>query len=133
MIAFYSSASGNTARFVERLSLKSVRIGGDMDSETPIISDPYVLICPTYSDGHGKGAVPKAVIKMLNNTTNRQNLCGVIGAGNRNFGPYFAQAGRIIADKCNVPLLYCIELAGTQEDVTIVRKGLKLLWKQNEK
>ena len=38
MIAFYSSASGNTARFVERLSLKSVRIGGDMDSETPIIS-----------------------------------------------------------------------------------------------
>ena len=132
MIAFYSSASGNTARFVERLSLKSVRIGGDMDSETPIISDPYVLICPTYSDGHGKGAVPKAVIKMLNNTTNRQNLCGVIGAGNRNFGPYFAQAGRIIADKCNVPLLYCIELV-LQEDVTIVLKGLKLLWKQNEK
>ena len=70
---------------------------------------------------------------MLNNTTNRQNLFGVIGAGNRNFGPYFAQAGRIIADKCNVPLLYCIELAGTQEDVTIVRKGLKQLWKQNEK
>ena len=132
MIAFYSSASGNTARFVESLSLKSVRIESDMESEAPILTCPYILICPTYSDCHGKGAVPKAVIKMLNNITNRQNLRGVIGAGNRNFGPYFAQAGRIIAEKCNVPLLYCIELAGTQRDVAVVRNGLKHLWKSHE-
>ena len=120
MIAFTQVLSGNTARF-ESLSLKSVRIESDIESEAPILTCPYILICPTYSDCHGKGAVPKAVIKMLNNITNRQNLQGVIGAGNRNFGPYFAQAGRIIAEKCNVPLLYCIELVGTERDVAVVR------------
>ncbi len=88
---------------------------------------PYVLICPTYADGEGRGAVPKQVIQFLNDPDRRARIAGVIGAGNRNFGATYALAGRIIAQKCNVPLLYSFELAGTETDIARVRAGLEKL------
>src|SRR5699024_11800880 len=47
---------------------------------------PFVLITPTYGGGNGHGAVPKQVIKFLNDERNRKHIRGVIGAGNTNFG-----------------------------------------------
>lgn len=131
MIVYYSSASGNTQRFVERLEVDSVRLPINADEPMPILDQPYVLVCPTYADGEGRGAVPKSVIKVLNHAENRAHLKGVIASGNRNFGGLFAQAGNIIAHKCQVPVLYRFELSGTQHDVQAVQQGLEQFWKQH--
>lgn len=131
MIVYYSSSSGNTHRFVEQLNLEAVRLPVDENDATPIIEQPFVLICPTYADGEGRGAVPKSVIKALNQLENRKNIKGVIASGNRNFGELFAQAGKIIANKCQIPVLYRFELSGTQHDVEAVRHGLKQFWEHH--
>ncbi|WCP65899.1 class Ib ribonucleoside-diphosphate reductase assembly flavoprotein NrdI [Vibrio tubiashii] len=131
MIVYYSSASGNTQRFVERLDVEAIRLPISEDEPTQLIGQPFVLICPTYADGEGRGAVPKSVIKVLNQAENRAHLKGVIASGNRNFGELFAQAGKIIANKCHVPVLYRFELSGTQHDVQAVQQGLEQFWKHH--
>ncbi|WP_068717053.1 class Ib ribonucleoside-diphosphate reductase assembly flavoprotein NrdI [Vibrio tritonius] len=128
MIVYYSSASGNTERFVEKLNMPAIRLPQTRTQDIPTITQPFVLICPTYADGEGKGAVPKPVIHLLNQTAIRTLLVGVIASGNRNFGEFFAFAGSIISRKCNVPLLYQFELAGTPQDVKNVRHGLEKFW-----
>ena len=128
MIVYYSSASGNTERFVKQLGMPSIRLPQTLTEELPIITQPYVLICPTYADGQGRGAVPKPVIHALNQHSIRTLLVGVIGSGNRNFGEFFAFAGTVISQKCQVPLLYQFELAGTPQDVQNVRHGLEKFW-----
>lgn len=82
-------------------------------------SGSYILITPTFADAHGNHPVPKPVIRFLNK--HRHEMVGVIGAGNRNFGSFFALGGRFVAAKCGVPLLHRIELSGTEADVEIVR------------
>ncbi len=126
-LIFYSSASGNTARFVAMLGQPAQRIPASPGDPMPVPSGPYVMICPTYADGQGRGAVPKQVIRFLNDESRRALLRGVIGAGNRSFGATFALASRVIADKCRVPVLYRMELAGTETDVARVREGLDKL------
>lgn len=126
-LVYFSSRSGNTARFVARLGLPAQRIpvAGD---EQPRPDGPFVLVCPTYADGEGRGAVPKQVIRFLNDPTRRALLRGVIAGGNRSFGATFALAGEVISRKCSVPLLYRFELAGTDTDIARVRAGLDELW-----
>lgn len=124
-VVYYSSASENTARFVARLGLPSLRIPIRPDDSMPVIDTPFVLICPTYADGQGRGAVPKAVIRFLNDPWRRGLMRGVIGGGNRNFGATFALAARVIAEKCTVPVLWRFELAGTDTDIQKVRAGLQ--------
>ena len=128
LIVYYSSTSENTHRFVNMVGIRSIRIPISMKDECPIINDPYVLISPCYADDDGSKAVPKQVIRFLNNPQNRSMLQGVIGTGNRNFGENFGLAGRIIAKKCNVPLLYRFELSGTPVDIIKVKKGMEKLW-----
>lgn len=124
-LVFFSSGSGNTARFVARLGLPALRIPIRPDDPMPAVDAPFVLICPTYADGQGRGAVPKPVIRFLNDSSRRALLRGVIGAGNRNFGATYALAARVIAEKCNVPVLWRFELAGTDTDIQQVRAGLQ--------
>ncbi|PST90276.1 class Ib ribonucleoside-diphosphate reductase assembly flavoprotein NrdI [Photobacterium jeanii] len=128
MIVYYSSSSGNTHRFVEQLQMPAIRLPEPPVGELSIINQPFILICPTYADGKGIGAVPKAVIHAINNTKVRQQIRGVIASGNRNFGHLFAQAGDIIASKCHVPILYRFELSGTASDVATVRRGITQFW-----
>ncbi|WP_434289688.1 class Ib ribonucleoside-diphosphate reductase assembly flavoprotein NrdI [Celeribacter sp. SCSIO 80788] len=124
-IVYYSSTSGNTMRFVERLGLPAKRIPISPKDSGPTIDRPFVLICPTYADGEGRGAIPKQVIRLLNDADKRAFLKGVIGTGNRNFGSLYAMSGDVIARKCNVPLLYKFELAGFDNDIARVRAGLE--------
>ncbi|OHV77003.1 class Ib ribonucleoside-diphosphate reductase assembly flavoprotein NrdI [Rhizobium sp. LCM 4573] len=130
-IVYFSSRSGNTHRFVEKLGLPAARIPFRTD-EVLKVAAPFVLVVPTYcgSDGKGrvKGAVPKQVIRFLNDAENRANLRGVIAAGNSNFGATFGIAGDIISAKCRVPYFYRFELLGTHEDVVNVRHGLERFW-----
>jgi protein involved in ribonucleotide reduction len=129
-LVYYSSASGNTARFVERLGLPALRIPVSAEAGMPAPATPYVLICASYADGMGRGAVARPVIAFLNDPARRALIRGVITGGNRNFGAQYGAAGRVIAAKCNVPLLFRFELAGTETDVARVRAGLDRFWRE---
>ena len=116
-LVYFSSVSGNTARVVEKLGRPASRIPL-YASDPPLEQrEPYVLIVPTNGSGNGEGAVPKQVIRFLNDEENRKHLRGVISAGNTNFGAGYGLAGDIIARKCGVPHLYRFELFGKVSDV----------------
>ena len=129
-LVYFSSVSENTRRFVDKLGRPAARI--PLRAKDPALSatDPFVLVVPTYGGGDNGGAVPKQVIRFLNDQGNRALLRGVIGAGNTNFGTAYCLAGDIIARKCQVPHLYRFELFGTPDDVRIVSDGLETLWMQ---
>ncbi|WDH78084.1 class Ib ribonucleoside-diphosphate reductase assembly flavoprotein NrdI [Microbacterium esteraromaticum] len=133
LLVYFSSVSGNTARFIEKLDLPARRIPLLRTDEPLVIDEPFVLVTPTYGGGQGrgveKGAVPKQVIRFLNDERNRRNIRGVISAGNTNFGDAFCLAGEVISRKCNVPHLYRFEVFGTQDDVDRVSDGLERWWK----
>lgn len=133
-LVYFSSVSENTKRFVERLGLPAQRIPLRPHLEAmPQVADPYVLIVPTYGGGHdnGRGAVPKQVVRFLNDPGNRSLLRGVIASGNTNFGAAYCLAGKVISAKCEVPELYRFELLGTERDVRAVREGLETFWRRH--
>ncbi len=134
LLVYFSSISGNTARFVDKLGLPARRIPLHSTDEPLVVDEPFVLVTPTYGGGQGrgeeKGAVPKQVIRFLNDERNRRHIRGVISAGNTNFGDAFCAAGDIISRKCHVPHLYRLEIYGTQDDVDRVTGGLERWWKQ---
>ncbi|MBA4204801.1 class Ib ribonucleoside-diphosphate reductase assembly flavoprotein NrdI [Pannonibacter sp. Q-1] len=127
-LVYFSSTSENTRRFVEKLGTDAIRLPVDASAPVPLVSEPFVLVTPTYGGGTAKGAVPKPVIRFLNEEQNRKLIRGVIAAGNTNFGEGYAIAGNIISAKCNVPFLYRFELLGTAEDVENVTLGLERFW-----
>jgi protein involved in ribonucleotide reduction len=130
LIVYYSSRSENTHRFVEKLGLRAARI--PVGAEDIHIREPFVLISPTYCGDGGKGAVPKQVIRFLNNAENRSNIRGVIAAGNSNFGETYGLAGDVISKKCQVPYLYRFELLGTAEDIANVKDGMGRFWTREQ-
>ena len=127
-LVHFSSRSGNTGRFVAAVGVPSDRIPIAADDDLPMPAAPYILICPTFADGEGRGAVPKQVIRFLNDEKHRHLIRGVISAGNTNFGEHFCLAAQKIAVKCDAPLLYRFELMGTEQDVANVNEGLMKLW-----
>lgn len=128
-LVYFSSVSENTRRFVAKVGLPATRIPLHPHREgMPEITEPYVLIVPTYGGGERAGAVPRQVVRFLNLQANRALLRGVIASGNTNFGADYCLAGRVISAKCQVPELYRFELLGTDRDVRAVREGLKRFW-----
>ncbi|MFT4296811.1 MAG: class Ib ribonucleoside-diphosphate reductase assembly flavoprotein NrdI [Micropruina sp.] len=127
-VVYFSSVSENTHRFVAKLGFEAQRIPLRATDPQLRVDRPFVLILPTYGGGNGEGAVPKQVIRFLNDPANRVWLRGVISAGNTNFGAAYCIAGDIVARKCDVPHLYQFELMGTPDDVEAVREGLISLW-----
>lgn len=130
-LVYFSSISGNTKRFVEKLDLPedSVERIPLYRTEDPLVmEEEFVLMVPTYGGGTIKGAVPKQVIKFLNDERNRSLIRGVITAGNTNFGEAYCLAGDIISAKCKVPHMYRFELFGTPRDVDQVKQGLERFW-----
>ncbi|UBH04629.1 protein NrdI [Leucobacter sp. Psy1] len=128
-LVYFSSASGNTHRFIEKLGRPAARIPLYPREDPLLVDEPFVLVVPTYGGGPETKAVPKQVIRFLNDERNRRHLRGVIAAGNTNFGDAYGIAGDIIARKCGVPHLYRFELFGTPDDVIAVREGLEQFWK----
>jgi protein involved in ribonucleotide reduction len=117
VIAYYSTASGNTHRFVKRLGLPTVRIPTDYG-----IAEPFILVTPTYN-----GRVPEPVEKFLER--NHALMLGVACSGNTNFGTDYGAAGRIIAAKYGVPHVHTFELMGFPEDVEKMKLEVERLWK----
>ncbi|HEY2451721.1 MAG TPA: class Ib ribonucleoside-diphosphate reductase assembly flavoprotein NrdI [Scandinavium sp.] len=129
ILVYFSSSSENTLRFIERLGLPAVRIPLN-ERERIQVDAPYILVLPSYGGGGTAGAVPRQVIRFLNDPHNRALIRGVIASGNRNFGEAFAWAGDVIAQKCSVPYLYRFELMGTANDIDNVRKGVSEFWQR---
>ena len=129
-VVYFSSVSNNTHRFVtrlhvEELGMRTLRIPLRPRDPALALDEPYVLVVPTYGGGNDHGAVPKQVIRFLNDPENRRWIRGVIATGNTNFGKAYCLAGDIISAKCHVPYLYSLELLGTPEDVAAMREGLR--------
>ncbi|WP_151529586.1 MULTISPECIES: class Ib ribonucleoside-diphosphate reductase assembly flavoprotein NrdI [Corynebacterium] len=130
LVVYFSSATGNTKKFVDKLGFPARRIPLRKNDEPLIVHEPYVLICPTYGGGvsimgREPKPVPVQVIRFLNNDHNRSLIRAVIAGGNSNFGTDFGTAGNVIAAKCHVPYVYRFELMGTDEDVRLVQEGLR--------
>ena len=128
-IVYFSSTSENTKRFVEKLGIKSHRIPlFTKEVEDFTVEKASILVVPTYGGGEDKRAVPKQVIKFLNNPANRKHIAGVVALGNTNFGESYCIAGDIVSEKLNVPLLYRVEILGTPHDVVEVKERINKLW-----
>ena len=128
MIVYFSGASGFTHKFIEKLGLPAQRIPLlSKEAELFTVDEDFVLIVPSYGS-NTQGYVPRQVVKFLNNKANRDKLRGVIGAGNTNFGSEYCLAANIVSEKCQVPILYRFELAGTPEDVSTTRERIEKFW-----
>ncbi|WP_187976931.1 class Ib ribonucleoside-diphosphate reductase assembly flavoprotein NrdI [Mycetocola sp. JXN-3] len=115
-LVYFSGDSGNTHRFVQSLGIEAMRIG-DAEHRTPIcLTEPFVLLTPTYGGGADYAAIPRPVRQFLARADNRARLRGVIGAGHRNFGFAFCLASRLLADQYSVPELYRLDGIGTDQD-----------------
>lgn len=128
-LVYFSSVSNNTHRFVEKTGLPALRIPLRPADPFLRVDEPYLLVVPTYGGGTEGGAVPRQVVKFLNDDDNRALIRGVIAAGNTNFGKAYGIAGDIVSAKCGVPYLYAFELMGTQRDVERVRTGWERMWR----
>lgn len=125
-IVYFSNHSGNTKRFVEKITDNATRIPITWNEEDPTVVDfKYVLFVPTYGGGSEKTAIPKSVRNFLNVPENRSNLVGIIGFGNTNFGEHYCKAADMISSKTGAPVLARVEIFGTSEDVQRVTNRLE--------
>ena len=131
-IVYFSNYSGNTKRFVEKLTdeRNCTRIPIDRGADSPTVNEPYVLMVPTYGGGEGRAAIPRQVRAFLNIRENRDLLQGVVGFGNTNFGEHFCKAADLISAKTGVPVIARVEVFGTNEDVIKVKERLNILYGQ---
>lgn len=126
-IVYFSSVTNNTHRFVEKLNvnMKKLRIPLTVKDSFLHVDNDYILFCPSYGGGNNNKAVPKQVIKFLNNEKNREHCVGLIISGNTNFFEDYGIAGKVLQNKLKVPCLYTYELMGTEHDVKTVENGIK--------
>ena len=128
-LVYFSNYSGNTHRFVEKVTNAGIRIPiRNGDDGVLLMDTEYVLVVPTYGGGSEGHAIPRQVRSFLNNAVNRSLLRGVIGTGNTNFGEHYCKAADMISAKTGVPVIARVEIFGTPDDVERVKKRLELLY-----
>ena len=123
-LVYFSSVTENTKHLVDQLPFDAQRIPLRRTDPFLSVSEPYVLFVPSYGGGEEDSAVPRQVIKFLNDPQNRALCLGVIAAGNMNFGSHYCIAGRIIEQKLGVPTFYRFELRGMPGDLERIQEGL---------
>lgn len=131
IIVYFTTNSGNVGRFAEKITkFKTVRIPQSVEeAKNFTVAEEFVLVVPTYLGG-GEDKEPKVrpqIVQFLNNESNRQKLRGVVGSGNTNYGEFYCKSARIVASKCQVPLLHTFEISGTPEDVEDIEKKVSSL------
>jgi protein involved in ribonucleotide reduction len=132
-IVYFSNYSGNTKRFVEKLTdgtnnATRIAINPGPGRSRFVANRDYVLFVPTYGGGSERSAIPRQVREFLNVPENRDRLRGVVGFGNTNFGEHFCKAADLISRKTGVPVIAKVEIFGTDDDVMKVKERLKLLY-----
>lgn len=116
-LVYFSSSSENTHRFMQRLGLPATRIPLN-ERERIQVDEPYILVVPSYGGGGMAGAVPRQVIRFLNDEHNRARIRGVIASGNRNFGDARGCAGDVIAQ--NAAYHGCTALSSWAHNATSI-------------
>ena len=58
LLVYFSSATENTKRFVERVGVPALRIPLHPGSEPLLVDEEYVLMVPSYGGGDTSKAVP---------------------------------------------------------------------------
>ena len=114
MKIYYASRMGKVEKLAKMVSEEAIKIEtADLE-----VNEDFVLF--TYTDGHG--IVPAIVEEFLKNT--HTHLKGVVVSGDTGYGEAYCKAGDVIAEQYNVPCLYKVDGAGTQEDVTAIQELL---------
>ena len=111
----YASRTGNVESLIAKLGLGTIRIDDGSES----VEGEFILF--TYTDGYGD--VPMEVDPFL--SANFMNLRGVVVSGSQDYGDAYCKAGDVIAEQYDVPVLYKVENAGTDEDVQAILAALK--------
>ena len=133
VIVYFSGVTNMTEKLVKRLGFESYRIPIYRTEPDLEINKDYILVTSTMGGGNAtqkKNAVPKQVIRFLNNENNRNHCLAVIGGGNKNFGRFYAEAAKIIAKKLNVPFLSSFELAGLPGEDIRVKNSILDHWSE---
>lgn len=120
-VVYYSSTSGYTHRFVDKLNTTAHRIPLKKSDAPLQVTAPYLLIIPTYGGHAGERPVLPPIVRFLNDPANRALIKGVVSCGNRSFGSTFCLAGDVVAHKCGIEHLHRVELFGTSEEVASVQ------------
>jgi len=110
----YASRTGNVQSIIDKLGLSDAINVNNTDT----IAEDFIVF--TYTDGYGD--IPSEVEEFLEK--NSSYLKGVVVSGSTGYGEAYGLAGDKIAEKYNVPLLYKVEEAGTEEDIENIRKCL---------
>ena len=111
----YASRTGNVESLIAKLGLDAIRIDDGSES----VEGEFILF--TYTDGYGD--VPMEVDTFL--SANFMNLRGVVVSGSQDYGDAYCKAGDVIAEQYDVPVLYKIVNAGTDEDVQAILAAIK--------
>ena len=116
----YFTVTGQTRRFIKKLDLSAYEI----EPANPFfeINEPFILVVPTYDL-----EITEVVNDFLDYKSNRDNLKGVAGGGNRNFAELFVYTAKDIARDYQVPMLFSFEFSGTNEDVESFKKVVNQL------
>lgn len=117
-LVYFSSSSENTHRFMQRLGLPATRIPLN-ERERIQVDEPYILVVPSYGGGGMAGAVPRQVIRFLNDEHNRARIRGVIASGNRNFGDAWGMCWRCDSTK-NAAYPGCTALSSWAHNATSI-------------
>lgn len=108
----FFSLTGQTKRFIDKLGMAEQAIKLT-NSGQETVAEEFILFCPTYEAG------VEFVDDFLDD--HKHLLKGIVGSGNRNFGPDFCHLAKTYAKHYQVPLLHIMEFSGTAEDVAFVK------------
>ncbi|MFC3927917.1 class Ib ribonucleoside-diphosphate reductase assembly flavoprotein NrdI [Streptococcus caprae] len=109
----YTSITGQSHRFVKKLDWldKAIRLGPQGDE--PNLTEDFLLLVPTYESGL------EYVDDFLED---HLNYCkGILGSGNRNFGPDFCHTAKRLSKTYGLPLLHTFEYSGAPHDIDYVK------------
>ena len=114
MIVVYFTLTGNTEMFAKKLNAKTLKITKE-DRELRI-NEPYLLLVPTYEPD----ATKTPFMFARNNT---ENLVGIVGSGNRNFGAdMFCYSATDLSKELNKPVVHMYEFQGSMNDVNKINE-----------
>lgn len=114
-----------TGNLTKHLNYPATNITG---AEPP--THPYILITPTYAGHPDKGGyTPSAIKHWLGNKQAQQNLVGIIGTGDINWGKEYCAAADELAQQHHVPVLYRVDRWGNAQDHRNINNGIKTHWR----
>lgn len=62
---------------------------------------------------------------------NRDHCSGIIGSGNKNFAQDYCFTAYLLGDRYQIPVLYCYEFQGTDQDIIKVKELININGKRS--